>query len=127
MLIGNTYTINYYKLLFINFHNLIFSEICNIDQTSINYEMQSLRTLSYQGERCTALQAKVINDMTHSYTLMPVFCSDGIFYPKILICLQETNNKFGPIVTKNLLPRENIELVCSTSGKLHKPHIKSWY
>jgi hypothetical protein len=97
-----------------------------MDQTGCNYEFHSIRTLSDKGEKCTVLAVKALYDCTHSYTVMPVIFKSGDIFPKILICFQEINGKFGPIVEKNLVLRDNIMLTCSRSGKMTKYHIKWW-
>jgi hypothetical protein len=41
-------------------------------------------------------------------------------------CLQEINDKFGPIVLKNLQIPNNIIVTCSSSGKLNKSLVKKY-
>lgn len=88
--------------------------------------MNSKRTLTFKGEKYVQTLVKAINDVTHSYTLMPILGMDGKIKGKTLICLQEVNGKFGPIVKQQLIHRSNILLTCSKSGKLTKSHIKWW-
>jgi len=91
-----------------------------------NYELHSIRTLTDKGEKCTTLAVKALHGCTHSYTVMPVIFKNGVFFPKILICFQELNGTFGPIVQKSLDVKKNIMVTCSRSGKLSKSHIKWW-
>jgi hypothetical protein len=91
-----------------------------------NYEFHSLRTLTDMGERTTVLTVKALYDCTHSYIVMPVLQKDGSIFPKILICFQEKDGKFGPIVSKSIVNRDNIIITCSRSGKLSKSHMKWW-
>jgi hypothetical protein len=49
----------------------------NTDQTKINYEEVSKRTLSYKGEKDTYCINNNQNAMTHSFTLQLIISRDG--------------------------------------------------
>jgi hypothetical protein len=115
--------VNNSKLLFQNFDH---DHILNTDQSGFNYEMYSQRTLSDVGESKTEVSATSLNALTHSYTIQPVISFEGKLVGKLLLCLQETNGKFGPIVEQGLFQPNNIEIVCSSSGKMNKSLIKKF-
>ena len=86
-----------------------------------------MRTLTDRGEKTTILAVKALFDCTHSYTVMPILFKNGKFFSKILICFQDKDGKFGTIVESRIRSRSNIELTCSTSGKLTKSHMKACF
>jgi len=79
--------------------------------------MYSQTTLSDVGESKTEISVTSLNAITHSYTIQPVISFEGKLMGKLLLCLQETNGKFGPIVEQELFRPNNIEIVCSSSRK----------
>ncbi len=99
--------------------------IFNTDQSGINYETYSQRTLANIGES-TEVSANSLNAMSHSYSIQPVMSFEGKLVGKLLLCLQEINSKFGPIVENQLFKANNIQLVCSSSGKMTKELIKKF-
>ena len=104
--------------------------IWNVDQTGFNYEISNERTLSFKGERDTRLHIDSKNKNTHSYTAQPIISRKGKLVGKLLLCLQETSDKFGPRIEPRVRELEhrfgNIHVVCSTSGKMTKQHMDRW-
>lgn len=111
------------------------SHTWNFDQTSFNYEMHNLRTLSHQGERDTELEADSINKQTHSYTSQVIMSRDGRTIGRVLLCMQEDVRRlprdppdddpvhfFGPLISKDVIELENrfknIRVYASKSGKM---------
>lgn len=105
--------------------------IWNFDQTGFNYEPSNLRTLSFRGERDTALEINSRNKHTHSYSLQPMISRDGKLFPKLLIVTQETDNHFGPKVGPKVKELEekygNVEVYPTKSGKLTSAIVDQWY
>lgn len=104
--------------------------IWNTDQSGFRYELSNERTLSLKGERDTTLDVDSQNKNRHSYTIQPTVSRDGRLVGKLLICLKENGEKFGPIVEKEVrkLERElgNVHVVCSKSGKMSSRLIDDW-
>lgn len=94
--------------------------IFNTDQSGVNYELYSNRTLSNIGEKSTFVSVFSLNSITHSYTIQPLISYDG----KLFLCLKEIDNQFRPNVEKDLFQANNVITVCSTSGKLTKQLVK---
>jgi hypothetical protein len=69
------------------------SEIFNTDQTGVDKELHSTRTISFSGDKkpFAAVQSK--NATTHSYTLQPIISLDGRLFETIYLCLQEQGGK----------------------------------
>ena len=61
--------------------------------------MTSARTLSVQGEKDTQGLVRLMNTMTHSYTLQVLISNDGKLARKLLLRLQERSGHFGPTVS----------------------------
>jgi len=78
--------------------------------------------LLHQGEKKTLIAVGNINKITHSYTAQYSLTLSGKLLPKILICLQEPNDKFGPKIEKEIEKLmhdyKTIYVTCSKSGKL---------
>jgi hypothetical protein len=112
------------------FHHYHSKAIANTDQMGLNQEIRRLRTLSHKGERDTVLMVQRSNAMTHSVTVMPTISLQGRLVGKLLLCLNESTNQFGPLVQRQVEALEKIfpfiKIVCSTSGKLNKHLIGVW-
>jgi hypothetical protein len=104
--------------------------IKNTDQMGLNQEIRRLRTLSHKGEKDTVLMVQRSNALTHSVTIMPTISLEGRLVGKLLLCLNESSNEFGPMVQHQVEEFEKmfpyIKIVCSTSGKLNKQLIGVW-
>lgn len=105
-------------------------DIYNSDQTGFSYEHDSPRTISNQGERNTVVVVENKNKVSHSYTVQPTISRDGRLIGKLLICLQETANVFGPTVQRRVTALEekfkNVQVLASKSGKMSSELIKYW-
>ena len=51
--------------------------VLNIDQSGLQFEIHSNRTLSHQGEKTTLSAVRSINETTHSYTVQPMISVSG--------------------------------------------------
>ena len=102
------------------------SQIINTDQSGVEKELHSTRTLSTKGEKKTFGIVASKNASTHSYTLQPSITLDGQVLGPVLLCLQEVNGKMGEIVKKNLFRPTNVVITCSSSGKLTSSLVTYW-
>jgi hypothetical protein len=69
------------------------SEIFNTDQTGVEKELHSTRTISFSGDKKTFAAVQSKNATTHSYTLQPTISLNGRLLPTIYLCLQEQGGK----------------------------------
>jgi hypothetical protein len=99
-------------------------QIFNSDQSGFNFEMASNRTLYEVGEKHSSVLMASSSALTHSYTVQPMISLSGDIVVSLLICLQETEGKFGPIVEKGLFRPSNVIVTCTASGKLTKDIVK---
>lgn len=104
--------------------------IWNMDQTSVNYEQSTDRTLSFVGERDTYLHAGSKLKQTHSYTSQITISRSGRLVGKLLLCLQEPTGVFGPRVGPKVHELEseygNIVVFASRSGKMTSELNQHW-
>ena len=104
--------------------------IWNTDQSGFRYEISNERTLSFKGERDTLLTVDSQNKNTHSYTIQPIISRDGKLIGKLLLCMKEDRDRFGPRVERDVRELErqlgNVHVVCSTSGKMSRNLIDDW-
>jgi hypothetical protein len=63
---------------------------------------------------------------THSNTIQPTVSADGKLLSPLFLCLQETDDEFGPRISANLQQRANVYVTCSKSGKLTKSLLHDW-
>ncbi len=102
------------------------SQIINTDQSGVEKEVHSTRTLSTKGEKKIFGIVASKNASTHSYTLQPSITLDGQVLGPVLLCLQEVNGKMDEIVKKNLFRPTNMVITCSSSGKLTSSLVTYW-
>ena len=104
--------------------------IFNVDQTGFNYAIYRDRTLARKGLRDVEIAVGSQAKRTHSYTTQPMIGRDGRLFGKLLICLQEPNDKSGPRVGPAVRELEaryrNIEVVASKSGKMTQALMREW-
>lgn len=108
--------------------NYPLDQIFNSDQSGYTYEYHSTRTLSEKGEKLTAVAVSSQNKCTHSYTIQPIIDYTGRVRGKLYLCLQEVQGHMGPQVKKmveDFCP-PNVEITCSTSGKLTSSLFQRW-
>lgn len=103
---------------FITKFNVPLTNVINTDQSGFNYELSPLRSLSFTGEKTTTSHVISMHSASHSYTIQPCITMSGQLLPKLLICLQEPNGEFGPIVRAQLPQYPNVLITCSKSGKM---------
>ena len=109
-------------------HDSSHDRVWNTDQSGFNYDMVSARTLSHQGEKDTHSLIRSMNAMTHSYTLQVLISNAGKLAPKFLLCLQEQNEIFRPVVREQIEASKpaNCVINCSKSGKMSNPTFEEW-
>ena len=99
--------------------------IWSTDQTGVQYEMMSGRTLSFRSERMTfGFGFSPKNSATHSYTIQPIISLAGQIVGDFYVCLQETKGRLGPAVESTVFTAPNLTITCSASGKLTKSHVE---
>ena len=107
------------KLILQNFHPDL---IINTDQTGCQYQSTIDRTLAQKGTKSVFIKKKSLHKISHSYTAQYSLTCSGKLIPKVFICLQETGDKFGPIIQKQVdalvVEFGNVIVKCSRSGKL---------
>ncbi|CAF1673171.1 unnamed protein product, partial [Adineta ricciae] len=86
------------------------NEVVNTDQSGIQFELHSNRTLSHKGEKVTTGTVRSINATTHSYTVQPTITLDGQLLSPLYLCLKEPNGL----------------ITCSSSGKLSTSLVEYW-
>ena len=80
------------------------SEIFNTDQTDVEKELHSTRTISFSGDKKTFAAVQSKNATTHSYTLQPTISLDGRLLETIYLCLQEQGGKLRiKQISKNVI------------------------
>ncbi|CAF4807630.1 unnamed protein product, partial [Rotaria sp. Silwood2] len=63
--------------------------VINTDQSGIQIELSSTRTLSHRGEKTTALSVRSKNATTHSFTVQPCISLSGKLVGPLFLCLRE--------------------------------------
>ena len=102
-----------------------FPFVYNTDQSGFQYEMHTGRTLEWKGTKKVFGVVQSKGATTHSFTVHPTVRIDGILEPTLFICLQEREGQFPSTV--DIFRPENVYLVCSSSGKETKQHIREWF
>lgn len=92
--------------------------VYNSDQSGIQLEMHSGRTLAIEGEKQVECLVQSVSSTTHSYTIQPLISAEGKLLSPLFLVLKEESGKFGPIVEKNLFRPANVYIEASKSGKL---------
>lgn len=107
--------------------NYLPSHIFNTDQSGIQFEMRTGRTLEYIGEKHINKAVGSVAATTHSLTIQPVISKAGDLLSPLFVCLQEKGGVFGPHVKSTLHPADNLYVVASKSGKLTKQLMLEWF
>ncbi|CAF4575949.1 unnamed protein product, partial [Didymodactylos carnosus] len=100
--------------------------VLNTDQSGLQLEFPSTRTLSYRGEKTTLAAVRSINAATHSYTIQPTISMSGKLFGPVYICLKEANGRMSENIKANLPQMKNVVVTCSASGKLTTSLVEYW-
>jgi Tc5 transposase C-terminal domain/Tc5 transposase DNA-binding domain/DDE superfamily endonuclease len=100
--------------------------VLNTDQSGLQLEIFSNRTLSYQGEKLTLATVRSINNTTHSYTVQPTITMSGALVGPLFLCLKEESGRLSERVKLTLFKPSSIVLTCSKSGKLTSSLVEYW-
>ena len=84
--------------------------VWNTDQSGLQLEFPSTRTLSYRGEKTTIATVRSINATTRSYTVQPTISMSGKIVGAIYLCLKEVNSGMSETIKSNL-PRVEMLLL----------------
>ena len=100
--------------------------VLNIDQSGLEFEIHSNRTLSHQGEKTTLSAVRSINETTHSYTVQPMISLSGKIVGPIYLCLKEPEGRMSDNIKAHLYKAENVLVTCSASSKLTTSLVEYW-
>ena len=92
--------------------------VLNTDQSGLEFEIHSTRTLSHQGEKTTVSAVRSTNEITHSYTVQPMISLSGKIIGPIYLCLKEAKGRMSDNIKAHLYKADNVLVTCSASGKL---------
>ena len=98
----------------------------NTDQSGLEFEIHSNRTLSHQGEKTTLSAVRSINDTTHNYTVQPMISLSGKIVSPIYLCLKEHKGRMSDKINAHLYKADNVVVTCSASGKLTTSLVEYW-
>jgi hypothetical protein len=100
--------------------------VLNTDQSGIQLELHSARTLSHKGEKVTTGSVRSVNATTHSYTAQPTITLDGHLLSPLYLCLKEPTGRLSDNIRSHLFKASNIVITCSSSGKLSTSLVEYW-
>ncbi|CAF1461217.1 unnamed protein product [Adineta ricciae] len=100
--------------------------VLNTDQSGIQLEFHSTRTLSHQGEKVTTGSVRSVNATTHSYTAQPTITLDGYLLSPLYLCLKEPTGRLSDNIRLRLFKASNVVITCSSSGKLTTSLVEYW-
>ena len=100
--------------------------LLNTDQSSLEFEIYSNRTLSHQGEKTTLSAVRSINETTHSYTVQPTISLNGKIVGPIYLCLKESKGQMSDNIKAHLYNADNVVVTCSASDKLTTSLVEYW-
>jgi len=100
--------------------------VINTDQSGLQLELFSNRTLSFEGEHITVGKVQSINNTTHSYTIQPVISMSGRQIGPLFLCLKEASGHLSDNILKNLFTASNVAVTYSKSGKLTTSLVQYW-
>lgn len=103
------------------------NEVINTNQSGIELELHSARTLSYKGEKVTVVSVRSTNNTTHSYTVQPNITLDGQLLSPVYLCLKESKGYISEGIRSNLFNTSNVVITCSSSEKLTTSVIEYWH
>ena len=92
--------------------------VLNIDQSGLEFQIHSNRTLSHQGEKTTLSAVRSINETTHRYTVQSMISLSGKIVGPIYLCLKELKGRMSDNIKAYLYNADNVVVICSASGKL---------
>jgi hypothetical protein len=102
------------------------NEVINTDQSGIELELHSTRTLSHKGEKVTVASVRSTNATTHSYTVQPTITLDGHVLSPLYLCLKEPKGHMSENIRSHLFKTSNVVVTCSSSGKLTTSLVEYW-
>ena len=100
--------------------------VLNTDQSGLEFEIHSNRTLSHQGEKITLSAVRSINETTHSYTVQPMISLSEKIVGHIYFCLKEPKGRMSDNIKAHLYKADNVVVTCSASDKLTTSLVEYW-
>ena len=89
--------------------------VLNTDQSGLELEMYSNRTLSFEGEKLTLTKVRSLHNTTHRYTVQPIVSLDGTLVGKLFLCLKEPNGHMSETIRQSLFQANNLIITCKLS------------
>ena len=100
--------------------------VLNTDQSGLQLELYSNRTLSFQGEKTTLAAVHSVHNTTYSYKVQPMISMSGHLVRPLFLCLKELSGRLTESVKRSLFQAKNIILTCSKFGKLSTSLLQYW-
>ena len=100
--------------------------VFNIDQSGLQLELFSNRTLSFEAEYLILRKVQSINNTTHSYTTQQMITMSGRQIGPLFLCLKEASGYLSDNIKKDLFTASNVVVTCSKSGKLTTSLVQYW-
>jgi len=100
--------------------------VLNTDQSGLELEVHSNRTLTHQGEKTTLSTVRSKNATTHSYIVQPMISLSGKVIGPVFLCLKEPGGRMSDNIRSNLFKTNNVVVTCSASGKLTTSLVEYW-
>ncbi|EGT55375.1 hypothetical protein CAEBREN_20315 [Caenorhabditis brenneri] len=100
------------------------SMIFNSDQTGIQKELYSARSLAWLGEKVVERLVQAKSSLTHSFTFLPMIFMDGTLGPKAYMVLSEPTGHFPP--SKPIPNVKNLVVRCGKSHIMTKELMRDW-
>ena len=101
-------------------------KVFNTDQSGLQLELFSNRTLGFEAEYLTLGNVQSINNTTHSYTIQPMITMSGRQIGPLFLCLKEASGRLSDNIKKDLFTASNVVVTCSKSGKLTTSLVQYW-
>jgi len=89
--------------------------VLNTDQSGLELEMYSNRTLSFEGEKLTLAKVRSLHNTTHSYAVQPILPLAGTLVGKLFLCLKEPNGHMSETIKQSLFQADNLIITCKLS------------
>uniref|UniRef100_A0A914QVY8 HTH CENPB-type domain-containing protein n=1 Tax=Panagrolaimus davidi TaxID=227884 RepID=A0A914QVY8_9BILA len=105
--------------------DLPLDQVYNSDQTGVQLEMISKRTLDFQGVIKVQARAQSSNSLTHSFTAQPVITASGKLLLPVFVIMHEAHEP--QCFNKDLAQFKYITAKSSTSGKSSKYLTSKWF
>ncbi|KAK0420942.1 hypothetical protein QR680_014981 [Steinernema hermaphroditum] len=104
--------------------NMDHDKVYNTDQSGIQMELRSGRTLTFMGVKQVEVTCQRENALTHSVTIQPAISASGTLQLPMLVCFGERNPP--QCFDAQLQPYQNLKCCHSTSGNMSSILFEEW-